>query len=288
MKRQLPSLTALECFENVMRHGLVTRAADELNLTQSAVSRQIGNLENFVRQPLFRRERKRLIPTEAAIRFSKALSPVMDTLEKETMRLMSWGAEDRILTLGLLPTFGSRWLIPRLGTFTTKYPDIQLNIVTGLVFEDFTEAETDVAVIYGKGEWHGHMSHRLMNEEVVPVIAPDLYENPDIMSYEHLQMATRPDTWRDWLAANDHDNTPQKLGPKFENFTMMIEAVRSGLGVAVLPQMYIDADLATGKLLAPFGTPATSRHGYYLVYPEHLSDSKKILAFKDWLFTTKV
>jgi len=285
MKRQIPSLTALECFENVMQHGLVTRAADELNLTQSAVSRQIGNLEAFVRQPLFKRERKRLVPTEAAIQFKSALSPAMDKLEKETMRLMSWGAEDRILTLGLLPTFGSRWLIPKLGGFTSNHTDIQLNIVTGLTFEDFQAAQTDVAILYGDGDWHGQLSHRILDEEIVPVITPELYNSPDIMSYEHLQMATRPKAWANWLETNGHEHSPQKLGPKFENFTMMIEGVRSGLGVAVLPHMYIKNDLASGRLLAPFGPPVISENGYYLAYADHLKDSTKVKSFKSWLIT---
>ena len=118
-----------------MRHGLVTRAAEELNLTQSAVSRQIGNLEVFARHPLFLRERKRLVPTEAALHFKENLTPLLDALERETMRLMSWGAEDHVLTLGLLPTFGSRWLIPRLAGFASQHPDIQLNIVTGISME---------------------------------------------------------------------------------------------------------------------------------------------------------
>lgn len=285
MKRQLPSVTALECFEAVIKHGLVTRAAEELNLTQSAVSRQIGNLETFTRQQLFKRERKRLVPTEAAKQFAKALSPLLDSVERETMRLMSWGAEDRILTLGLLPTFGSRWLIPKLGGFTEQHADIQLNIVTGLTFADFAAADTDVAVLYGDGDCPGYQSYRILDEEIIPVIAPNHFHNTDILSYEHLQMATRPTAWSDWLAHHYRKDVTQKLGPKFENFTMMIEAVRSGLGVAVLPRMYIEADLAKGRLIAPFGPSVTSRKGYYLACADHLSSSYKVKAFKEWLFS---
>jgi len=285
MKRQLPSITALECFETVIKHGLVTRAAEDLNLTQSAVSRQIGNLEAFTRQQLFKRERKRLIPTDAAQKFAQTLSPLLDTLEKETMRLMSWGAEDRILTLGLLPTFGSRWLIPKLGGFTEKHSDIQLNIITGLTFNDFAEAGTDVAVIHGDGDCPGYTSYRILDEEIIPVIAPNHYGTQDILAYEHLQMATRPTAWRDWLAVQYGKDVSQRLGPKFENFTMMIEAVRSGLGVAVLPLMYVEADIKAGRILAPFGPSITSRKGYYLICAEHLAESPKVAAFRDWLFS---
>lgn len=270
----------------MIKHGLVTRAAEELNLTQSAVSRQIGNLETYTRQQLFKRERKRLIPTDAARQFAQSISPMLDTLEKETMRLMSWGAEDRILTLGLLPTFGSRWLIPRLGGFTERHPDIQLNIVSGLTYADFAAASTDVAVIYGDGEWPSFSSYRLLDEEIIPVVAPESYNSPDILSYEHLQMATRPTAWSDWLGAYYKEEVTQQLGPKFENFTMMIEAVRSGLGVAVLPLMYVKSDIEKGRLLAPFGPAVTSQKGYYLACAEHLTDSPKVKVFREWLFNT--
>jgi len=285
MKRNLPSITALECFEAVIKHGLVTRAAEELNLTQSAVSRQIGNLETFTQQQLFKRERKRLLPTDAALQFAQVIMPLLNTLEKETGRLMSWGAEDRILMLGLLPTFGARWLIPKLGDFIEKNADIQLNIVTGLTYDDFADAGTDVAVVYGDGDYPGYKSYRILDEQIVPVIAPGHYADPDIMSYEHLQMATRPTAWSDWLDKQYHEGGNQHLGPKFENFNMMIEGVRSGLGVAVLPVMYIEEDVRRGHLLAPFGSSVTSRNGYYLACATHLIDSPKVSAFRDWLFS---
>jgi LysR family glycine cleavage system transcriptional activator len=285
MKRQIPSLVALECFEAVVKYGLVTRAAEELHLTQSAVSRQIASLETYTRQQLFTREKKRLQPTEAARQFAQVLTPLLQGLEQETMRLMTSSVEDKVLKLGLLPTFGSRWLIPRLGEFTEKHPDIQLNIVTGLTYDDFAAANVDVAVLYGQGDFPGFSGDRLLDEQLVPVIAPAHYGNPDIMAYEHLQMATRPDAWRDWLGAQQMSISQQSLGPKFENFTMMIEAVRSGLGVAVLPHMYIEADLNTGRLLAPFGSPVTSQKGYYLVAADQLYNSAKVSAFRSWLLS---
>jgi LysR family transcriptional regulator, glycine cleavage system transcriptional activator len=172
-----------------------------------------------------------------------------------------------------------------LGRFTDKYPDIQLNIVTGLTFEDFKAAGTDVAVLYGDGNCPGYKTKRLLDEEIVPVIAPAHYQQADIMAYEHMQMATRPTAWGDWLQKHQEGNAPQVFGPKFENFTMMIEAVRSGMGVAVLPYMYVAQDIKEGRLLAPFGPPVTSQLGYYLATAEHLSDSPKTTAFEDWLFS---
>lgn len=283
MRRQLPSLIALECLEAVIKHGYVTRAADELNLTQSAVSRQIANLEAYVRQPLFSRVKKRLYPTEAALQFTRNLTPLLEELEQETMRLISAQVENKMLKLGLLPTFGSRWLIPRLANFTEKHPDIHLNIVTGLTFNDFAAAGVDVAVIYGGGDFPGFESTRIMDEQIVPVIAPDNFQDPDIMSYEHLQMATRPTAWDDWLMGRKIDRSSRAFGPKFENFTMMIEAVRSGLGVAVLPYMYVEGDIKRGKLIAPFGDPVSSTNGYYLAIADHESESSRTVLFKNWI-----
>lgn len=286
MKRRIPSLIALECFEAVMKTGQVTRAAESLNLTQSAVSRQIGNLEVFVRQSLFTRERKRLTPTEAGKQYAAAIEPLLAGLEGETVRLITWGADDRVLTLGLLPTFGSRWLIPKLGGFTADHPDIQLNIVTGLTPDDFRNANADVAVQYGDGSWEGMTAHKLVEEEIIAVVAPASLQGKtsiNIPDFDRLQMATRPTAWAEWLAGTGQENTNTRGGTQFENFTMMIEAARSGLGVAVLPLMYVAGDLASGKLIAPFGDPVKSRNAYYLAYADSHANMKKVQAFKDWL-----
>jgi len=289
MKRRLPSLTALECFEAVMRGGHVTRAAESLNMTQSGVSRQIKNLEEFVRQPLFRRERKRLIPTEAAKQFAEAIGPLLAELEAETIKMITWGAYDKVLTLGLLPTFGSRWLIPRLSGFTAAHPDIQINIITGLTHDDFIAARTDVSVEYGDGEWPDHRAHRLQNETIVAVVSADMASaksEPAIHDFDRLTMRTRPTAWTEWMTARFGKADAAPIGTQFENFTMMIEAVRAGLGVAVLPEMYVRDDLDSGRLVAPFGPPVKSRGAYYLVYPDQLAETEKVAAFRDWLLNS--
>lgn len=288
MKRRLPSIITLECFEAVMRDGHVTRAAENLNLTQSAVSRQIKNLEQFVRRPLFRRERKRLVPTEAAKQFAAALDPLLSELEAQTLKLVTWGAYDKVLTLGLLPTFGSRWLIPRLSGFTSTHPDIQINIVTGLTPADFTAAKTDVAIQYGDGQWPGFITHQLQDEAIVAVIAASLIndnENPCVENFDRLHMRTRPTAWQEWSNATNSDPPAIREGTQFENFTMMIEAVRAGLGVAILPEMYIRDDLKSGRLIAPFGPAIKSKGAYYLVYAEHLAETEKVTLFKTWLLS---
>ncbi|WP_262694067.1 LysR substrate-binding domain-containing protein [Kordiimonas aquimaris] len=286
MKRKLPNLSALECFDAVMKTGHVTQAAHNLNLTQSAVSRQIKTLESFVQQPLFKRQQKRLLPTEAAIEYANALTPILDQLETQTLKLLTWSAYDKVLTVGLLPTFGSRWLIPKLGSFTSNNPDIQINIATGLTHDDFVQAKTDVALQYGDGVWTGYVSHKIHEEHVVAVAAPALIErmqDANLDEYDHLHMRTRPSAWQYWFDARGNHKTKPKQGTQFENFTMMIEAVRSGLGAAVLPQMYIADDIKAGNLQAHFGKPVKSKEAYYLVYAEHLEGSYKVSAFRKWI-----
>lgn len=273
-----------------MKTGQVTRAAEALNLTQSAVSRQIGNLEDFVRQPLFTRQRKRLIPTDAGLQYAASVAPLLANLESETLRLITWGAEDRVLTLGLLPTFGSRWLIPKLGGFTSAHGDIQLNIVTGLTPDDFKAADADVAIQYGDGVWPDMTAHKVVEEEIIAVVAPALMKGRKdaiIDDYDRLLMTTRPTAWTEWLAGSELEDVGTKGGAQFENFTMMIEAARSGLGVAVLPLMYVADDLATGRLIAPFGGPVKSRNAYYLAYATNRAHMKKVQAFKDWLLSAE-
>lgn len=271
-----------------MTHGHVTRAAESLNLTQSAVSRQIKSLETFVRQPLFVRERKRLVPTEAARQFAANLTPLLTELEKETLRLITWSAYDRVLTLGLLPTFGSRWLIPRLSRFTGEHPEIQINIVTGLTHADFVEAGTDVAIQYGDGNWPGFMTHKLVEETVVAAVAPTALSGdhtPSVSDFDQLHMRTRPDAWRQWADATGTEISTMQTGTRFENFTMMIEATRAGLGAAILPEMYIRDDLENGQLVAPFGEPVQSPDAYHLVYAERLAGTAKVDTFKSWLLS---
>ncbi len=288
MKRKLPSLIALECFESVMVYGHVTRAAENLNLTQSAVSRQIKSLEAFVCQPLFIRERKRLIPTEAARQFAKKLTPLLTDLENETLKLITWSAYDRVLTLGLLPTFGSRWLIPRLSGFTGTHPEIQINIVTGLTHDDFIEANTDVSIQYGDGNWPGFITHKLVEETVVAAVAPATLQatkQPSVSDFDQLHMRTRPDAWQHWADATGTEISTMQTGTQFENFTMMIEATRAGLGAAILPEMYIRDDIESGQLTAPFGPAVKTPNAYHLVYPERLAGTEKIETFKNWLLT---
>jgi LysR family transcriptional regulator, glycine cleavage system transcriptional activator len=290
MSRILPSLTALQCFDAAVRHMSFTKAARELDVTQSAVSRQIRQLEHYVKRQLFRRHKQRVILTEVGEAYAAAVRDLLDRAEAATLQAMAYGSGGGMLTVALLPTFGSRWLVPRLGDFTSRHPDIHLNIVSEVKPFDFAGSDVDIAIHFGSEVWPGAVCHRLMGEVVVPVVAPSLLASGprpthpgDVCRYTLLQHATRPQAWQEWLHACGVDRIDGRVGPRFEQILMVIQAAIAGLGVAVLPRFLIREELASGKLAILLDRPVTSRHAYYLVHPERKSDDRRVIAFRDWL-----
>lgn len=290
MKRLLPSLTALQFFDAAVRHMSFTRAARELEVTQSAVSRQIAQLEDHLGRRLFRRDKQRLTLTEAGEAYAAAVRHLLDEAEGATLQLMAYGSGGGVLTVALLPTFGSRWLVPRLADFTARHPDIQLNLVSTVRIFDFADSGIDVAIHFGAEAWPGAVCHRLMGETVVPVGSPALLsgraplERPeDVARFTLLQHATRPEAWHEWLLACGVEGIDGRVGPRFEQIYMVIQAAIAGLGLAVLPQFLIQEELASGRLLVAVDRPVTSDRAYYLVHPERKADLHRVIAFRDWL-----
>jgi len=292
MKRVLPSLTSLQCFEAAVRHMSFTRAARELNVTQSAVSRQIRQLEEYVGRPLFRRVKQRLVLTEPGEAYAVSVRNLLDQAEAATLQVMAYGSSGGVLTVASLPTFGSRWLVPRLGGFTTRHPDIQLNLVTRVRPFDFAGTDIDVAIHFGSEVWPGAVCHRLMGEVIVPVAAPSLLESAklphharpaDVGRFTLLQHVTRPEAWQEWLRASGVESVDGRVGPRFEQFYMVIQAAIAGLGLAVLPRFLIQEELASRKLVVVVDRPVESESAYYLVHPERKADLPHVAVFRDWL-----
>jgi len=290
VRRVLPSLTALQFFEAAVRHMSFTRAARELNVTQSAVSRQIRQLEDYVGQPLFRRVKQRLVLTEPGEAYSVAIRGLLDQAEAATLQLMAYGSGGGELTVALLPTFGSRWLVPRLGDFAAKHRDIQLNLVTQVRPFEFAGSGIDVAIHFGEPIWPGAVCHRLMGEEVVPVAARSLLAGrralarpADVARHTLLQHVTRPHAWQEWLRACGVHGLDGRVGPRFEQFYMVIQAAIAGLGLALLPRFLIQEELASGRLVIAVDRPVKSAHAYYLVHPERKAELHRVAVFRSWL-----
>lgn len=289
-RRILPSLTSLQVFDAAARHASFTRAARELNVTQSAVSRQIRQLEEYVGRPLFRRLKQGLLLTEPGEVYAASVHDLLEQAEAATLQLMAYGSGGGTLTIALLPTFGSRWLVPRLGGFTARHPDIQLNLLTQLKPFEFADSEIDVAIHFGSEVWPGAVCHRLMGEVVVPVAAPSLLGGAsglarpeDVGRYTLLQHVTRPQAWQEWLRAAGVDTIDGRTGPRFEQFYMVIQAAIAGLGLAVLPRFLIQEELAGGRLVVAVDRPVTSEYAYFLVHPERKTDLRRVAVFRDWL-----
>lgn len=288
--RVLPSLSALLCFDAAVRHMSFTKAAAELNITQSAVSRQVRQLEEYVGRQLFRRHKQRLVLTEAGADYAKSIHDVLERAESATLELMAYGGGGGTLTIALLPTFGSRWLIPRLGDFTARYPDIQMNLVTQVRPFSFEGSNIDVAIHFGSNVWPGAICHRLMGETIVPVAAPSLLpgrsrlsEPEEVGQYTLLQHVTRPQAWQEWLCDCGVINVDGRRGPRFEQIQMVIQAAIAGLGIAVLPLFLIRDELASGQLVVVVDRPVKSEHEYYLVHPESKADLRRVVEFRNWL-----
>jgi LysR family glycine cleavage system transcriptional activator len=289
MPRFLPSMTSLRVFEAAARHLSFSRAAEELSLTQSAVSRQMRTLEGLLRLKLFHRIRQRLALTAAGAAYLPDVREVLSRIEAATLELLSHQGAGGVLNLAILPTFGTRWLIPRMATFARAHPHVTVNFSTRSTAFDFTAEHLDAAIHFGDpGTWPGVIAHRLMGEEVVPICAPVLARKrlralKDLSSQTLLQHATRPHAWQEWLAAAGARDVNPLKGPRFEHFQMVIQAAVAGLGVAIMPRFLIEDELAAGELVIPFDRPVRSTQAYYLVYPEEKKSLPALKAFRDWL-----
>ncbi|MEW5702121.1 MAG: transcriptional regulator GcvA [Candidatus Zixiibacteriota bacterium] len=290
MRRVLPSLSSLQCFDAAVRHMSFTKAARELSITQSAVSRRIRQLEDYVGQPLFRRQKQQLVLTEPGEVYFLSVRDLLDRAEAATLQLMAYGTGGGLLTIALLPTFGARWLIPRLGDFTARHPDIQLNFVTKTRPFEFAGSDIDVAIHFGSDLWPGAVCHRLMGEVVVPVAAPSLLAGrcpltrpAEVGRFTLLQHVTRPQAWQEWLRACHVEDLDGRVGPSFEEFHMVIQAAIAGLGLAVLPRFLIQEELTSGRLIVAIDRPVASESAYYLVCPQRKTDLPQVAAFRDWM-----
>lgn len=297
MRRKIPSLQALACFDSAARHQSYTRAAQELALTQSAISRQIAALEAYLGVPLFRRTRHGVALTEAGSQYARQIAPRLQALERDTLDAMSGQGAGGAITLAAVPTLAARWLIPRLGDFNRTHPDVLIHIETRTRPFMFADTEVDAALHAGTAQqmahWAGTRLLQLMPEVVLPVCAPALlggrshWSPAELAQQTLLQQSTRADAWRQWFeAAGLEDNlaTPAALaGPRYEQFSMTAAAATQGLGVALIPSLLIEAELARGELVIANPLPQPGERHYYLVQPEGVQPKPALQQFAQWL-----
>ena len=285
----LPSLAALQAFEASARHLSFTRAAEELNLSQGAISRQVAALEQSIGVTLFERVRQRIVLTQAGTAYADDVRETLGRLSAATLNAIAFKGTSGSLELAILPTFGTRWLIPRLPDFSQRHPEVTLNFSTRIVPFDFSREPLDAAIHFGDAVWPGAIMHRLMGETIIPVASPALIARLGIVSPEDvlkaplLRQATRPRAWGEWFAAQGLDPERALNGPSFEQFAMVAQAAVAGLGLAIVPRFLVEDELKSGALTIPIEQPIESKQAYWLVYPEQKKDRPALKAFREWL-----
>ena len=288
MARRLPPLNALRAFEAAARHLSFTKAADELNVTQAAISHQVKALEERLGVSLFRRLNRALLLTDAGQGFLPPLREAFDRMAEATERLRGNDLR-RVLTVTTLPSIAAKWLVPRLGRFRENHPDIDVRIDASLHLTDFARENVDVALRYGRGQWDGMHSVRLMTEDFFPVCSPalllgehGLHEPRDILHHTLLHDDSRTD-WTMWFLAAGIEGGEPTRGPAFTDSSLVLQAAADGQGVALGRSALAAADLAAGRLVRPFDISLEAEFAYYLVCPQATAESPKIASFRAWL-----
>lgn len=293
MRRKIPATHTLLCFEAAARHESYTRAAQELALTQSAVSRQVAALEEYLGQPLFARTRHGVALTPRGREYAAQVAERLLALERDTLNAMSTQGTQGAVHLAAVPTFATRWLIPRLPQLQAQHPNIVVHIETRTRPFLFADTGFDGALYAGTAEqvanWAGTQATLLVHEDVLPVCAPGLLgqtgplDPQTIAELPLLQQSTRPFGWSQWFDAMGV-STPHALsGPRYELFSMTATAAIHGLGVALVPRLLIEAELARGDLVVACDQPLRGERAYYLVVPLQAGETQAVMHFRHWL-----
>lgn len=288
-RRFLPSTSALRALEALDRLGSATAAAEDLNLSQSAVSRQIQALEEQTGVPMVIREGRRMVLTPDAAQYAADIRAALTKITQATVKLTVNPAGGS-LDLAILPTFGMRWLVPRLAEFARLHPEVTINLSTRLKPFNFASEAFDAAIHFGLPEWPGTHAIRLKADAVIAVCAPDLVADQpprhaqDVLRLPLLHIETRPEAWQAWFAAHGVEAGPV-TGTIYDQFATITQAALHGLGVALLPDYLAEQDLATGRLVRAWGGPTASPGAYHLVWPVEKSRDAALLKFRDWLAT---
>jgi LysR family transcriptional regulator, glycine cleavage system transcriptional activator len=285
MNSRLPSLTALRMFEATARHASFTKAAAELHVTQAAVSHQIRALEEQLGIKLFQRSTRRLTLTPAGQRLLPAVGDAFETLGRAVADI---GRGERLLSITTTPSFGARWLAPRLGRFTAAYPDIELSVRHSTAVLDLRREGLDFAIRWGRGRWPG-VAAELIGPSAVTLVAAPAYakrlglKSPaDVARAALLHEETRED-WTEWLLVAGLDRALARRGILFDDENALIQAVLDGQGLALMARSLAEGDLAAGRLVSPFDLTLAEGYGYYLVYEPQALSRPRNAAFRQFI-----
>ena len=290
MLRRLPSLNALKAFEAAARHESFTRAAEELCVTQGAVSHQVKALETELGFKLFNRERQRLVITEAGREYLNVIRDAFDRIALGTARLTQRQSSG-VLTVSTSPDFAAKWLVHRLGRFAEMHPGIDLRVSATMHHVDFAREDVDMAVRHGTGNasWSGLDGVRLCTETLFPVLSPHLLAKhgrtlkaAGVLKLPMLHLDDK-EGWTRWLAAAQVKSVAPLQGLVMNRASMVIDAAVNGQGVALARTTLAAWDLINQRLVAPFAETLPLSSAYWIVTPQATAELPKIVTFRDWL-----
>jgi len=290
MAMHLPPLGPLRAFEAAARLLSFRLAAEELGVTQSAVSHQIAALEDFLKVKLFERLPRRVVLTDAGVLYAPYARAAFERIARGTSLISRMGNSDDLI-IEAYPTFVVRWLIPRLALLREGRPDLKMRFETAQLDWELNIDSADVGVIYTtRPDRPHHYYRRLFQATLVPVCSPSLAsriarEPPSkaIRSITRLVLYTAPEEWRIWLEAAGLPDSDRQPTVKFDNYLLAIEAALDGHGVAIAPEFLVQADLASGRLVNPFGHPVAQPGGWYLICREERREDPRIVWFEHWI-----
>ena len=285
MNPQFPLLNPLRVFESVARHQSFTAAAQELHITQGAVSHQIKALENWLGFKLFERQAGQLKLTGGAAVYADALGEAFSEIVRATQELVSTGNQ-RVLNVRGYTTFFTYWLIPLLPKFQKEYPDIKVRLFANDEGSNIHRDNADVWIRYGSGNWDGLCNDLLFSDELTPVMAPELAarlsqpcSTEELLQLPLLHSNRRPAHWPDWIKAAGATRPFFSGDTYYEHLTIIYECAIQGFGVALWQLRYLKKELAQGKLVAPHPFILRRSPGYHLVYHESQASDSTIVCF---------
>lgn len=290
-----PSMSLLLAFESSARHQSYTKAAAELSLTQSAVNRQVQTLEELLQVDLFRRRGRQIELTDTGRIYMREVGVALGRIRNATLQAMAQRSGGGSLQLAMLPTFGAKWLMPRLHAFYAEHPSVLVHLHTRIGDFDLEAAGMDAVIRVGEGTVPGLVSHPLLEEKLVLIASPALLaRHPiatprDLRQLLLLRVASRPNVWQEWFDAAGDAPQGQSFGPTFEFTSHLIQAVATGIGVGLVPDCLVEEELRSGHLVSPiaqpFVQPFASGNHYCFAYPAYKKDYPPLAAFRDWLLS---
>ncbi|SFT96370.1 DNA-binding transcriptional regulator, LysR family [Kosakonia arachidis] len=290
MRRKIPSSASLQAFDAAARHGSFARAAEELSLTEGAISRQIARLESLLNCRLFDRTGSRVKLNPAGTRYARHVHETLARLERDTQYIMGLPEGNKSLDIAVLPTFSSRWLIPRLNGFRSLYPDITLNIAASTDPFILNGSGFDAVIHFEHPAWTGMRMQFLFQEKLVPVCHSALLSPGDVdkqlNELPRIHRRQNPDAWHLYARESKISLDNPGLGVRYDLHEMAIAAVMAGQGVALVPRMYVENELRRGLLVSPWPESASLNKNFCLVKPAETGLNEAALEdFERWLLT---